>query len=224
MPSYFLPSLHIQHRLPVADCCCRRSIISFPEKFLFIREYVTSQRYEVFLNVLWTFSDVPPPLNYDSFHFPPWILTPMWSSSHPLPSHLFAFKDIAKSATRFLVFSVKNSPESAWNHAHAYSLPCFIATSPSPQQNPWSNRNTWPSWTHCKGLLVFAVLCPRPWQPDDSPGVIRLLSCPLRASVHFNRLRSCHGEMGSQRGCCVGRSCFRPEDQHLICHSLTIWS
>lgn len=69
--------------------------------------------------MIWSLSKCPvdfqrwfffsPPFNYDSFHFPSWILTRVWSSSHPLPSHLFAFKDIAKSATFFLISAVKIS-------------------------------------------------------------------------------------------------------------------
>lgn len=80
------------------------SVISLPEKFLLYPR--------IPIPLIWSLSKCPVdfqrwrffplrPFNCDSFHFPSWILTVVWSSSHPLPSHLFAFKDIAKSATSF---------------------------------------------------------------------------------------------------------------------------
>lgn len=145
----------------------------------------------------------PPPFNYDSFHFPSWILTRVWSSSHPLPSHLFAFKDIAKSATFFLISAVKISqilPEIMQPHTRfpALHLPLLshnvihkvIATLDLPEHTVQDRRY--------RVSVVF--LRPRPWQAGDSPGVVPSPSCPLQAFVRFNRLRSCRGETGSQRG------------------------
>lgn len=170
----------------------------FLKSFCFIRES-QSHWYEAFLNVPWTFGDgFPPsplrPFNCDSFHFPSWILTVVWSSSHPLPSHLFCLQRHCQICHIFLIRLVKNSQilaELVQSHARfpASYLPPLshniiqkaIAFLDLPEHTVQDRRS-------CFFIFIFR---PRPCRPEDSPGAVPLPSCPFQASVRFNRLRSC---------------------------------
>lgn len=185
----------------------------FLKSFSLSENMSASQRYEAFLNVPWTFSDVGFFFNYDSFHFPSRTLTQVCGSSHPLPSHLSAFKDIAKSAALFFISPVSIFPDSAWNHAVAPSPPCFFIclSFPTTSSRPFLN-----------GLCRTDVVFPPSSPMTSSP----LPSCPLEASVCFDRLRRPH--WFTERLVCprsvfqTRRSAFRLSHSHILVQKLFI--
>lgn len=129
--SYFLPSLStlscwLQSRTVFVAGLLSLFLKSFP----FLPACVGTP-------VIWSLSKCPldffPPLpfNYDSFHFPPWALTPAWSSSHPLPSPLFLPSKTGPNLL-FLISPVKIC-QIAPQITQFHSRPCFLWASLSHQ-------------------------------------------------------------------------------------------
>lgn len=172
-----------QRCLPVADCFGCRSVISLPEKFLFIREYVS-------VPVICSLSKCPVDITPPSSSHLIVLISPA-KISQILP-------EIVHVHARFPALYLPLLPHSI---IHKVIAPLAFL------------KHTVPD-SRCCVFVVFSVVA------HDNP----LPSCPWQASVRFNRLTCCRGETGSQRGWCVGGPRFRPEDQHLIGHSLTFWS
>lgn len=180
----------------------------FLKSFSLSENMSASQRYEAFLNVPWTFSDGGFFLIMILFIFlhghwlkcaAPHILCHLIflpSKTLPNPPHSFSS----------LLFPFSQIPREI-TQLHPL-LPAFSSASPFPQHHPDLSS------TACAGQMLFSPR-PRPWQAA---------LCPLVPWKRPFALIVSDVPTGSQRGWCVRGPCFRPEDQHFVCHTLTFWS